>query len=434
MSPYVPRKWAVSFHETDKRWMLLVVHRRAGKTTAALNFLQRSAITKPNTRYAYIAPTYKMAKNVAWSILKECSRFIPGIIQKESELSVTYPNGSKITLYGGENPDSLRGMGLSGVVFDEYGQQPSNIFTEVIRPTLLENEGYAIWIGTPKGKNEFFRLYEKYKNDGDWFVRHLTVDDTRVIDKAEIENSRRTMSPEELAQELYCSFESSVKGAVYAEQIRRARDQQRIGIIPFHRDQKVYTVWDIGVGAAMAVGFYQRVGGIMYMIDYWQGSESDGIDAAVRAVQRKQYVYGNHFAPHDINSREASTGKTRLDYAKDLGLDFSIVPMQKVDDGIQSGKFMFDRLWVDEEKCAAWLDAILQYKREWDDRRNMFNDVPYLDWTSHAADVHRYAAIVENDMVDSRGIDISNAPWNRWELADEYWRDPDPYYREEDFM
>ena len=380
--------------------MLLVVHRRAGKTTAALNFLQRSALTKPNTNYAYIAPTYKMAKNVAWDVLKEYSRFMPGIVSKESELSVSYPNGSKITLYGAENPDRLRGMGLSGVVFDEYGMQPSNIFTEIIRPTLLENEGYAIWIGTPKGKNEFYRLYEKHKNDGDWFVRHLTVDDTGVIDKAEIENSLKTMSQEESSQELYCSFESPVKGAVYAEQISHARAQQRIGIIPFHRDQKVYTVWDIGVGPAMAIGFYQRVGGIMYMIDYWKGGESDGIDAAVQAVQRKLYVYGGHFAPHDINYREISTGKTRLDYARDLGIDFSIVPMQKVDDGIQAGKFMFDKLWIDEEKCSLWLDAISQYKRDWDDKREMFREVPYLDWTSHAADMHRYAAAVEDKMVD----------------------------------
>lgn len=428
MDPYVPRNWAVPFHETDKRWMVLVVHRRAGKTTAALNFLQRSALTKPNTNYAYIAPTYKMAKNVAWDTLKEYSRFMPGIIPKESELSVTYPNRSKITLYGAENPDSLRGMGLSGVVFDEYGMQPSNIFTEVIRPTLLENEGYAIWIGTPKGKNEFSRLYEKHLNDDDWFVRHLTVDDTNVIDRAEIEDSRRTMSREEFMQELYCSFESPVKGAVYSEQIGRARSDNRIGVIPYHRDQKVYTVWDIGVGPAMAIGFYQRAGGMVYMIDYWQGGESDGIDTAVQAVQRKQYVYGSHFAPHDINAREASTGKTRLDYAKGLGLDFSVVPWSKVVDGIQAGKFMFERLWIDEEKCSLWLDAISQYKMEWDEGRGMLKEVPYHDWTSHAADMHRYAASIEDRMNDSKDS-FNDAAWNRRDR--EEWekelRDLDPY-------
>lgn len=420
-SPYVPRKWAVPFHDTDKRWMVLVVHRRAGKTTAALNFLIRSALTKRNTNYAYIAPTYKMAKNAAWDILKEYIRFVPGIICRESELSVTFPGGSKITLYGSENPDRLRGIGLSGVVFDEYGMQPGNIFTEVIRPTLLESEGYAIWIGTPQGKNEFYRLFEAHKNDGDWFTCHLTVDDTGVIDKEEIENSKKTMSREEYRQELYCSFDSAVKGAVYAEEINRAREGKRIMIIPLQHDKKVHTVWDIGVGQAMAIGFYQRVGEMIHMIDYWEGIENDGIDQAVLALQRKSYNYGTHFAPHDINTPEISTGKTRLDYAKDLGISFSVISSKtNVDDGIQAGKFMFDRLWIDEEKCLPWLDAISQYKREWDEKRNMFKEVPYHNWTSHAADVHRYAALVEKKMDDS---------YDRYDNTTPY-KEPnyDPYY------
>ncbi len=403
-SPYVPRKWAIPFHDTEKRWMVLVLHRRAGKTTAALNFLIRSALTKRGTNYAYIGPTCKMAKTVAWDMLKKYTKFIPGIICRESEVSVIFPNGSKITLYGAENPDRLRGIGLSGVVFDEYGLQPSNIFTEVIRPALLENEGYAIWIGTPKGKNEFYRLFEAHKNDSDWFTRHLTVNDTGVIDKEEMENAKKGMSQEEYMQELYCSFDSAVKGAVYAREISLARQQGRIMIIPLRRDQKVYTVWDLGVGQAMAIGFYQRVGGIMYMIDYWQGTNNDGIDQAVLTVQRKEYVYGKHFAPHDINAREISSGKTRLDYAKDLGLSFSVIDSKNnIDDGIQSGKFMFGRLWIDEERCLLWIDAISQYKREWNEKRNMFEEIPCHNWTSHAADVHRYAALVESKMDDDDG-------------------------------
>lgn len=422
ISPYIPRKWAIPFHETDKRWMILVVHRRAGKTTATLNFLIRSAITKPNTNYAFISPTYRMAKNTAWDILKEYTRFIPNIICRESELSITFPNGSKITLYGCENPDSLRGIGLSGVVFDEYGMQPNNVFTEVIRPTLIENQGYAIWIGTPQGKNEFYRLFETYKNDSDWFACHLTVDDTGIIDKEEIENAKKTMSREEYMQELYCSFDSAVKGAVYAEEINRAREQKRIMIIPFYRDKKVYTVWDLGIGPAMAIGFYQRVGSMIHMIDYWQGVENDGIDKAVHVVQRKEYSYGTHFAPHDIKTAEISTGKTRLDYAKDLGLSFSIIPFKTgVNDGIQVGKFMFDRLCIDEEKCLTWLDAISQYKREWDEKRGTHKDAPTHDWTSHAADVHRYAALVEEKMDDDYGYYQNTTPYE----IPNY----DPYYR-----
>lgn len=417
-SLYRPRNWAIPFHGTDKRWMVLVVHRRAGKTTAALNYLIYSAVKNSGTNYAYIAPTYKMAKSVAWSILKKYTRF-PGVVHKESELLVAFPNGSKITLYGAENPDRLRGIGLSGVVFDEYGMQPINIFTEVIRPTLLENGGYGIWIGTPKGRNEFFFLYETHKNDSEWFVCHLTVDDTKVIDREEIENSRRTMSQEEFMQELYCSFNSSAKGAVYAQELARTRSDNRITAVPWQREYKVHTVWDIGVGPAMAIGFYQHIGVRLHMIDFWQGTENDGIDQAVSVVKRKEYIYGTHFAPHDINARETSTGKARIDFAKDLGLSFSVIdPKTNVDDGIQIAKFMFDRLMVDKEKCALWIDAISEYKREWDDKRNMFREVPYHNWTSHAADVHRYAALVENKMIEeNRYYEIPYNPPNY-----------DPYY------
>lgn len=419
--PYSPRAWAKPFHETDKRWMVLVVHRRAGKTTAAINYLQRSALSKKGTNYAYIAPTYKMAKSVVWDIIKKYSSFIPGVEYRETDLTIVYPNRSKITLYGAENPDRLRGIGLSGVVFDEYGQQPNNIFTEVIRPTLIDNQGYAIWIGTPQGKNEFYRLYEKRKDDSEWFVRHLTVTDTGIINIEEIENLRKTMSNEEYLQELYCSFDSATKGAVYAESLRKARDENRIYILPVQRDKKVYTVWDIGVGQAMAVGFYQKVNGKVYMIDYWQGTENEGIDQAALIVQRKDYNYGKHFAPHDINARETSTGKSRLDYAKDLGLSFTVISLNNVDDGIQAGKFMFDRLFIDEEKCALWLDAMSSYRREWDDKRGMFKEIPYHDWTSHPADVHRYAATVEEKMDEDQGY------YNYGPPAKEI--DYDPYYK-----
>ena len=181
--PYKPRDYFNALHNAKERWIVIVAHRRAGKTTAVLNHLQRDAIRTPKSKYGYIAPTYKQAKNVAWDILKDCSRPIPRISINESELRVDYPNGSRITLYGADNPDSLRGVGLHGVAFDEYSQQPSNIYSEIIRPALADNKGYAIWIGTPKGKNEFYRLFRKARSGiENWLGILLTVEDTDIID------------------------------------------------------------------------------------------------------------------------------------------------------------------------------------------------------------------------------------------------------------
>lgn len=398
--PYKPRPWALQFHNSDRRWIVLVLHRRAGKTTAALNHLQRSALQTPNSRYAYISPTYKQSKNIAWDLVKQFSKVIPGVQYNEQELTVKYPNGSKLTLYGADNPDSLRGIGLWGVVFDEYSQQPSNIFTEIIRPALADHSGYAIWIGTPKGKNEFYRLYEAGKKDKEWLSLLLTVDDTGIIPPEELESARKVMTADEFLQEWYCSFEASIKGAYYALELAQARQEGRIKLVPYDKALKVHTVWDLGVGQALSIGFYQCTGREVHKIDYWEGTNDEGIIEGIQVVKSKPYIYGKHFAPHDIRAKELSTGKTRFDIAKELGITFEVVPMIPVDDGITKGKLMFSRLWIDEVKCQLWLDAIAQYRRVWDEKRGMFLEKPYHDWTSHAADEYRMAAVIEDEMTN----------------------------------
>src|SRR3990167_39315 len=272
---YKPRDWA-TFHEVNKRWIVLVLHRRAGKTTAALNHLQRDALRVPNSRYAYISPTYKQSKNIAWDLIKHYARNIPGVDFNEAELTVKYPNGSRIVLYGADNPDSLRGIGLWGVVFDEYSQQPSNIFSEIIRPGLADHQGYAVWIGTPKGKNSFYKLYEQGKIAEGWHSVLLGVENTNLIPEKELEDARKVMTADEFQQEWNCSFEAAIKGAVFASELLEMRKSKRIGIVPYDKALKVHTVWDRGVGANLVIGFYQKSFGQLKRIDTWQGSGNDG--------------------------------------------------------------------------------------------------------------------------------------------------------------
>ncbi len=396
--PYTPREYFKSLHNTQKRWIVIVAHRRSGKTTAALNHLQRDALKIPNSRFGYIAPTYKQAKSIAWDMVKQYARPIPGVQFNEVELTVKYPNGSKLTLFGADNPDSLRGLGFWGVVFDEYAQQPSNIFTEIIRPALTDHQGYAIWIGTPKGKNEFYRLFVFAKENEDWMAIFLSVDDTKILADKEVQEAKKIMSDDEFLQEFYCSFEASIKGAYYAKELAQARIEGRITVVPYDTALRVHTVWDLGKGQNMAIGFYQRVDREIHLIDYWEGANTDGIPQAIKALQQKSYLYGKHFAPHDIRATELATGKTRLETAQSLGLHFEVVPDIGVDNGINAGKLMFSRLWVDELKCNSWIDAIGQYRQDWDDNRGCFKDVPYHNWTSHSADQYRYASVVEEQM------------------------------------
>lgn len=407
--PYKPRAWALEhLHNRNERWKVLVIHRRAGKTTSALNHLQRDALKIKDSRFAFIAPTYKQAKLIAWDIIKKYARPIPGIEFNEVELTVKYPNGSKLSLYGADNPDSLRGLGLWGVVFDEYSQQPSNIFTEVIRPALADHQGYAIWIGTPKGRNEFYRLYEGGKTQENWHSTLLNVSDTSLIPDSELEDAKHTMSRDEFQQEWYCSFDAAIKGAVFASEMSEMRSDGRVGVLPYDKALKVYTVWDRGVGENLVVGFYQRSFGQLKKIDTWQGSGNDALPEGIRALQNKPYIYGKHFGPHDIEGTDASSGKTWKEAAEELNFKFEVVPKMAVIDRISIAQLALSHTWIDEKKNEKWLDAMGQYHYVWDEKRGMFKDEPEHDWSSHFADEFCYAAVIEELMDNESEKEFKN--------------------------
>lgn len=398
--PYTPRNYFYGLHNSKKRWIVCVSHRRSGKTVATLNHLIRDAINKPNSKYAYIAPTYKQAKNVAWDYLKQYSRLIPNIKINEAELRIDYPTGSRITLFGADNPDSLRGLALWGVVFDEYSQQPSNIFSEIIRPALADNLGYAIWIGTPKGKNEFYRLFDQARNDEERLAIFLTVDDTKIIPQSEIDDSRKVMTEDEFNQEWFCSFEASIKGAYYAKEISRAREEGRITNVPVELSIPVHTFWDLGMSDYTSIGFFQVIGKEKRMIDYYENN-GFGLDYYAKVLKEKPYVYGTHNFPHDVEVRELGTGKSRKEVLESLTIKGNIVPNIPKEDGINASRLIFNSMWIDKDKCSQFIDAISQYRKEWDDKKGMFKDSALHDWTSHAADMFRYFAVGSGNLSNS---------------------------------
>lgn len=416
--PYSPRDYFLPFHEGGKRWNVIVAHRRSGKTTATFNHLQRDALTVPNSRYAYISPTYKQSKNIAWDIAKFYSNVIPNVEYNEAELTVKYPNGSRITLYGADNPDSLRGIGLWGCVFDEYSQQPSNIFSEIIRPALADHGGYAIWIGTPKGKNEFWKLFEQGKQDQNWYTSLLKVEDTKIIKEEELEDARKTMTDDEFEQEFNCSFEAAIKGAYYAKELSKARAGNRIGKVPFDPALRVSTWWDLGIGDATAILFFQNIGPEWRLIDSYQAS-GEGLSHYINVLNEKtrtlEYNYHEHYAPHDIEVRELGTGKSRLEIAESLGIKFKLAPKMSIEDGINASRLRFNTLWIDEEKNAEFIHCLSLYRKEWDDKRGEFRNKPYHDFTSHYADAFRYWAVTKegDEEVESYTPSWVASRWSR---------------------
>jgi hypothetical protein len=270
----MPRSIFVPFHERLQRWAIIVAHRRAGKTVAAINDLLRHVAfdEKEDGRYAYIAPFFAQAKDVAWHYLKRYARPILAAKPHETELRVDLQGGARVRLYGADNPDRLRGIYLDGVVLDEFADMRPEMWHEVVRPTLSDRNGFATFIGTPKGKNAFWRRWREAQTRPGWFHLMLKASATKVLLDAELREAREQMGEDRYAQEYECSFETAIRGAFYAEEMRRAAEEGRIGRVPIDRGVPVNTAWDLGVSDSTAIWFIQCVARERRLVDYYESS------------------------------------------------------------------------------------------------------------------------------------------------------------------
>ena len=391
--PYSPREVFKPFHERTQRFAIMAAHRRAGKTVSTLNDLIKRAVKdqRGDGRYAYVAPFYHQAKQVAWDYAK---RFTQPISQRisESEMAIDLINGSRIRLYGADNPDSLRGIYLDGVVLDEVADMRLGVWPEVIRPALTDRQGWATWIGTPKGHDYFYEQLERAKLDPNWFWAILRASETGLLDANELEAAKKEMTAAQFEQEFECSFEAAIIGAIYGDEVSEARESGRITRVPYDPMLPVETYWDLGVGDATPIWFLQQTGQEVRVIDFYEAS-GVGLDHYASVLSQRGYNYGRHVAPHDIAVRELGSGKSRLEVARGLGITFEVAPKLPIEDGINAAKMLFPRCWFDAEKCKQGLEALAHYRRDFDDKRKTFRPTPVHDWSSHAADGWRYAAV-----------------------------------------
>lgn len=397
--PYAPRELQGKLHEQlqDKRWGVVVCHRRFGKTVMSVNHILRDAIlnSNGNPRYAYVAPTYRQAKSVAWDYLKEFAGSIPGTRFHETELRCDLPNGARISLLGAENPDSLRGIYLDGCVMDEVADMPESMFPEIVRPALADRKGWCVFVGTPRGHNAFYDLYEQAAGNDDWVAAIYRASETGILDDEELSAARDVMTPDQYEQEFECSWVANVPGSIYGKEMQAALEEGRITNVPYDPTTKVHTFWDLGVGDSTAIWFAQTGGAAgrgVHVIDYYE-ARGEGLPHYCSVLSRKNYLYGDHFAPHDIEVRELGTGKSRREVAWDLGLNFRVLPKLPVEDGIHAGQMLIPRVHFDRDKCKAGLEALRQYHRAYNEKVRAFRATPVHDWSSHAADAWRYLAV-----------------------------------------
>ena len=395
--PYTPRKHQNYLHQqiNKHRWSVLVCHRRFGKTVCMINHLIKSALMckHKNPRFAYIAPTFKQAKSIAWDYMKQFTAKIPATRFNETELRVDLPNGARITLLGAENSDGLRGIYLDGCVIDEYANIEGKLFAEIIRPALSDRKGYCVFIGTPAGmNNNFYDLYQHANGADDWFNYKAKASDTKIVDPEELEKAREVMGEKKYLQEFECDWIANIEGAIFGDEVAKLDDKKQLARVPYDPTLPVSTSWDLGVADHSAIIFFQQKGTAIQIIDYHE-ERGHGLPHYIQMLNEKPYVYKEHYAPHDIEVQEFGNGKTRREIAYQLGIRFKVVPKLPVEEGIHAVTMLLNRCWIDTDHCKSLIDALRHYHRKYIDKNRMFRSKPVHDWSSHACDAMRYLAV-----------------------------------------
>tara|TARA_R110001599_G_scaffold146749_2_gene330025 strand:- start:2748 stop:4076 length:1329 start_codon:yes stop_codon:yes gene_type:complete len=392
---YNVRPYFQGMHDRKQRFGVVVAHRRAGKTVACIYEAVIRALYTPkkNARYAYIAPFFRQAKDVAWVYLKQATS---GIAQevRESELRIILPNGAWITLYGADNPDALRGIYLDGVIVDEIADCRPSLWGEVLLPTLADRRGWAVFIGTVKGKNHFYDMWENAKNDPSWFSLLLKPEDTEVLSNEDLQELQKQMDEPQYAQEFLCDFTAAVKGTFYADQIQQLEAEGKITPRPLYDpDLPVQCAADLGYTDSTAFWFWQEAPDGLRIIDYYQ-AQGEPLNHYIDMLESKPYNYERVWLPHDARAKTLQTGRSTVEQILETGLPCSITPNLKVLDGINAVRKILPDCHFDLATTHEGVEALRAYKREFNELTKSFRDKPLHNWASDGSDAFRYLAIV----------------------------------------
>lgn len=419
---YKPRDYQLPFFEAlhSGKYNIFVLnwHRRAGKDMTCWNAaIELTAESPMTTKYAF--PTNDMARDNLWeSYTNDGLRFtdfVPLELRvrrhdnddglNDSLKRIELITGGSIRVISAHKPGRLRGGNSKVFVLSELQAMDPSVI-DIIEPILEANGGILIVNMTSNGDSAAKGLLEAWKEDERVWVSILTVDDTPVfkpeqmvrIRKRTIERFRaRGLSEEEanafVDQEYYCSWESPVVGSYFGSAMRRAEEDGRITNVPYEPQLPVHTYWDLGIDDSMSIWFIQLHGREVRTIDYYENS-GEGISHYSGVLNARGYNYGKHYAPHDIEVRELTTGVSRKETAKSLGINFETVPRPaKKEDGIDAIRNLIPRVWFDKTKCKRGISGLKGYQKKWNDKMMVYSNEPVHDWTSHPTDAFQTLAL-----------------------------------------
>ncbi|MBN2643007.1 MAG: hypothetical protein JXR78_15250 [Victivallales bacterium] len=415
---YTPREYQRDFCNATSRFkrIMTVWHRRAGKDLSYISMLVPQMMKRVGL-YFYVFPTAKQGKKVIWNGIdgngmKFIDHIPTGLLARNrlgrtkvnhQEMSLELVNGSILNVIGSDNyDDTLIGTNPVGLIFSEYSLQKPEVW-DYCRPILRENGGWAWFNFTPRGKNFAYNLLKRAQAMPDrWFTQVLSIDDTGVMTKADVQQEiAEGMTEARAEQEFYCSFNAEEGGLIYGREMNSMWSAKRICNLDYDPSLPLYTCWDLGVADMMCIVFFQLSGNRIHVIDFYadtgRGLKYYHDEELKRREKERSYKYTEHFAPHDIKQRdmmiqdEAGNAMTRLDGASAFGLDFTRVRrVASVWDRIDVTRGLFLRIYIDA-KLEKLIDALSSYKRRLNEAlstpvNEVYDATPLHDWASHPAD------------------------------------------------
>lgn len=392
---------------------LLIWHRRAGKDEVALHEAAIAAHQRPAT-YWHMLPEYAQARKAIWNAVnphsgkRRIDEAFPDELRantNEQEMFIRFKSGATWQVVGSDRYNAAVGTPPAGIVFSEWALSNPAAWG-YLAPILLENGGWARFITTPRGRNHCKKMLDMARTDPKWFAQVLTINDTGAVSQEAVEQQRKeyhALFGEDqgdalIEQEYYCSFEAAILGAYWGKEMAKAEREGRICSVGYEQALPVHTAWDLGVGDSTAIWFFQVHGPDVRVIDHYE-AHGYGVDHYVQVLKDKRYAYGNDYVPHDAKVREWTNSgpnglaKTRVETLIQLKRKPVLVPLHTLDDGINAARRTLGRCVFDADKCANGIEALRQYKREWDEDALVFRNTPRHDWTSHSADGFRYLAM-----------------------------------------
>lgn len=402
---YQPRPQFIALHNRTQKYACVVCHRRSGKTVSLTNDLIIGALETELHRpqFAYIAPTYVMAKRIAWDYAKDYGGPLQpkGSRPNESELRIDLISRSgstaRLFLAGADNPDSLRGIYLDGAVVDESPLIPPYITSQILLPALADRQGWLVHAGTPKGKNHFYDTYQKALADPGWFTMFLPASISGIIPPDQLAELKKQMGPDEYEQEMECSFSATSKGQILFKDVVTARAENRIGthIKMVHpRLSPVVATFDIGFRDTAACWLWQIIPGGFRLIKYlaYSGFEAqDWIDLLVKLKFPPTTVY----LPHDGATRTFTTKHSAEEQFRRCGkFKVHVIPRTSILDRINAARAIMPYCEFVEPETKDGIHALEEWQFEWNQDTQVFSQNPLHNHASNGSDAFSYGAQV----------------------------------------